>query len=199
MPRGFSETEQQRIRARLNEEAERLFAAHGIRRVTVSELARAAGIAKGSFYRFARSKETLFFDLLERAEAEIRREIEEELHSLGYDPQARIRAVVARAGRVIRERPIFRVLLDPEELSYVARGVPPERLQAHARGDAGYFERLFADLVSGAEVHADVATGIIKVLVLLPALEGFVGPQLFPDVQQRLGRYVAEGLAGDLL
>jgi hypothetical protein len=42
--------------------------------------------------------------------------------------------------------------------------------------------------------RADVAAGIVKVLVMLPSLESFVGPEIFPAVRDRLSRYIADGL-----
>lgn len=47
MPR-FSEREKERIRSKLYAEGERLFTAHGIKKVTIDDLAEAAGIAKAS-------------------------------------------------------------------------------------------------------------------------------------------------------
>ena len=217
MPRGFTEAEQDRIQERLYAEAERLAASRGIRRTTIAEIAEASGIAKGSFYRFARSKEEFFFDLLERAEEDIRAEIDEGLKQAGPEPEARIRVVIERATSVLSGRPFLRVLTDPEELAYLARALPPERLAQHALGDVAYFEGIFGDLLEHARsdaagtaeadaagsnaagaLSAEVATGVIKVLALLPTLEGIIGPAAFPAVRDRLSRYVADGLAREL-
>jgi AcrR family transcriptional regulator len=241
VPRGFSGAERERIRGRLYEQGERLFAARGVRRTTVDEIARAAGIAKGSFYRFAASKEEFFFDLLEHAEAGIRAEIEQALARAEGGREERVRVVLERAAGVMHERPLFRILTDPEELAYLARGVPAGRLAEHAQGDAAYFERVLGELTGGTAspgagdgagpnhgtgpnrrrgdatgdgaganagagpnhgdgdpegaLTAEVAAGLIKVLVMLPSLEGFIGPEVFPAVRRRLSRYIADGLA----
>lgn len=210
MPRRFTGAERERIRRRLYEQGERLFAARGVRRTTVDEIARAAGIAKGSFYRFAASKEEFFFDLLEHAEATIRGEIEQALEGAGAGREERIRVVLERAAVVMHERPLFRTLTDPEELAYIARSVPAGRLAEHAHGDAAYFERILGELTGATgddgpanrgagdpedALTAEVAAGIVKVLVMLPSLEGFIGADVFPAVRRRLVRYVAAGLA----
>ena len=204
MPRGFTEAEQDRIRERLYAEAERLATARGIRRTTIAEIAEAGGIAKGSFYRFARSKEEFFFELLERAEEDIRAEIDEALRRAGPEPEERIRVVIEGATSVLSGRPFLRVLTDPEELAYLARAIPPERLAEHSLGDVAYFEGILGDLLddAGSEatgtLSAEVATGVIKVLALLPTLEGIIGPAVFPAVRDRFSRYVADGLAREL-
>ena len=194
MPRGFSESEQELIRERLEQEGEKLFAAKGIRHTTVADLAGAAGIAKGSFYRFAPSKEELFFDILEKAEAEIRSELEKELREAGEDVEVRLWVAGERAVGVLTERPLFRIFLDPRELRALERGVPPERLRAHLSGDEGFFEKLFGSLLSRPS-DAAVGAGLLKVLVFLPTLEAFIGRDVLPEVAQRLVDYIASGLA----
>lgn len=62
MPK-FSDREKERIYDKLREEGEQLFVQHGLRKVTVDELSRATGIAKGTFYHFYESKEHLFMDI----------------------------------------------------------------------------------------------------------------------------------------
>ena len=62
MPK-FSDKEKEMIRDRLRSEGEKLFSAHGLRKVTVDDIVQAAGIAKGSFYSFYENKEYLFMDI----------------------------------------------------------------------------------------------------------------------------------------
>ena len=64
MPRRFNEDEEARIRATLHAAGRTIIGSRGVRKTTVEELTRAAGIAKGSFYRFYASKEELALTLL---------------------------------------------------------------------------------------------------------------------------------------
>ncbi|RPJ03614.1 MAG: TetR/AcrR family transcriptional regulator, partial [Spirochaetaceae bacterium] len=61
MPKGFTEREKELIRKKLYTEGTRLFGQYGVQKTTVDEIAKAAGISKGSFYGFYDSKEELFF------------------------------------------------------------------------------------------------------------------------------------------
>jgi len=65
MPKGFTESEKERIINQLRIEGQKLFVTYGIKKVTVDELASAVHIAKGSFYRFFQTKEELFVDIVE--------------------------------------------------------------------------------------------------------------------------------------
>ena len=64
MPRAFTQSETAEIEEALRRAAENCLARYGVRKTTVDELARSAGISKGSFYRFHPSKEALFFHTL---------------------------------------------------------------------------------------------------------------------------------------
>ncbi len=62
MPR-FTEKEKAFISDKLLAEGEKLFSLHGLKKVTVDDLAVAANISKGSFYAFYPSKEHLYIEI----------------------------------------------------------------------------------------------------------------------------------------
>ena len=62
MPRAFDDSEQAEITERLKQAGRELFAVQGVVKTSIEELTVAAGIAKGSFYKFYENKETLFFE-----------------------------------------------------------------------------------------------------------------------------------------
>lgn len=68
MPRAFDESERAGITRRLRQAGRRLFAAQGVVKTSVENLTAAAGIAKGSLYKFYLNKELLFFELLEESQ-----------------------------------------------------------------------------------------------------------------------------------
>lgn len=63
MPK-FSENERAFIQKKLLVDGEQLFIRHGLKKVTVDDLVKTVGIAKGSFYAFYESKEHLYTDIL---------------------------------------------------------------------------------------------------------------------------------------
>ena len=66
MAKAFTEQEREIIRQRLQEEGLRQFKEKGLKKVSVRELTRAAGIAQGGFYSFYNSKEDLLLDCVNR-------------------------------------------------------------------------------------------------------------------------------------
>ena len=67
----FSEEKNEIIRQELLAEARRCALTLGMRKTSVEQLTEAAGISKGSFYKFFDSKELLFFAVLEDFHQEV--------------------------------------------------------------------------------------------------------------------------------
>lgn len=79
MPAAFSEEQQESIREELFQAGIRLSKSGGMQGMTVSRLAAAAGIAKGSFYHFFESKEAFILALIAYAGEKLQQLFEEHL------------------------------------------------------------------------------------------------------------------------
>ena len=83
MPR-FTEQEKEIISSKLLIEGEKLFALHGLKKVTVDDLVAAVNISKGSFYAFYPSKEHLYVDINFRLQKELFESIEATIKEKKY-------------------------------------------------------------------------------------------------------------------
>lgn len=72
MPKAFSEAERDRIRSKLIAAGKRLINKVGIRLLVVDDIAREAGISKGSFYSFYPSREEFILSVFKSWETEYR-------------------------------------------------------------------------------------------------------------------------------
>ncbi len=72
MPRAFNDLERERIRSKLIATGKRLLNKVGMRLLVVDDIAREAGISKGSFYSFFPSREEFVLTVFESWEAEYR-------------------------------------------------------------------------------------------------------------------------------
>jgi AcrR family transcriptional regulator len=72
MPKAFSDTERERIKAKLIKAGQSLINRMGLRHFCVDDAARAAAISKGSFYSFFPSREEFILSVFEAWEAEYR-------------------------------------------------------------------------------------------------------------------------------
>jgi AcrR family transcriptional regulator len=72
---GFTENEKIIIREKLQSAAQQCLKTYGVRKTTVEQLTKIAGISKGAFYNFYEAKEILFFEVLEKFQESIGREL----------------------------------------------------------------------------------------------------------------------------
>lgn len=141
MPRAHTPAERERIRERLLQAGLDGFTRVGLAKLTIADLARDAGIGKGSFYQFFASKEELFLAVQEQEEAAFKATLVRELERAGSGRVA-VRTLLSITATRLDEHPFLQRLLDPETLSELTLRVPPERLAAHQEADRRFFEDL---------------------------------------------------------
>ncbi|WP_420434929.1 TetR/AcrR family transcriptional regulator [Hyphobacterium sp.] len=141
MPRAFNSHESDRIRDAIRACGRDLFARRGVLATTIAQLASAAGIAKGSFYKFYPGKEALFLDLLEEAHEALRTPLTIPVSTPG---RAELAAKLAALLKQSFEDPLISILSDKSEADAILRRVPADRLAAHQETDRAFIERLIA-------------------------------------------------------
>lgn len=138
MPRAHTEAERERIRERLLHAGREGFPRVGLAKLTIAELAREAGIGKGSFYQYFESKEALFLAIQEQEEAAFKAALVCELEQAASGRDA-VRTLLLATATRLDAHPFLRLLLDPRTLAELTLRVPAERLEAHQRADREFF------------------------------------------------------------
>jgi len=134
MPKAFSEHEKETIRAQMRTKGKKLFEKRGLKKTSVDELTEAVGISKGAFYLFYESKEELFLEILEELEVDFRSRI----FDFSVKPKEDARSLLAHLlNSALLTWDRYPLLKDfgMADYEYLARKLPPERLQAHANRD----------------------------------------------------------------
>lgn len=168
MPRAFNEHDKELIRKRLLEHGYKLFSAFGLRKTSIEEIAKAAGISKGAYYRFYQSKEALFMDVVELAERRFRQELLATIHLPGPSPRARLLAVLKKAFALLKTVPVLQFFTG-NDFDLLMRRIPEERLQEHLAGDRQFLEELVArGKEAGIPIRArpEEISGLLYPLVL---------------------------------
>lgn len=181
-PRAFTADETDRIRDRLHEAARESFALHGLRRTTVDDLARAAGISKGAFYRFHESKEALLVTLLDEIEADLHDRVEAAVRA---DPANGLGVMVDTALDAVRTNPLLPVVMSPEGLLALQSRPVAEQEEMRAR-DVRLVARVVAALRAGGvdDVPSErVLLGLLRSLVFVGLHRDEVGPDLVEEVR----------------
>ena len=141
MPK-FSDTEKEMIRQKLMQEGERLFTTFGLKKVSIDEIVRAAGIAKGSFYSFYTNKEHLYMDIAANLQEKMWLEMEEFLEkNRSLPPRELCKQCFLWMFQELERYPMLRQA-NSETAEYLYRKLPPEVIAAHTQDDGHELENL---------------------------------------------------------
>ena len=200
MPKGFSEDEKQEIAAQLLSQGHRLFTTHGLRKVTVEELATAVGISKGAFYLFYASKEALFMDVVEKAEMQFRQAVLAAVDQPGASPRARLYGVLRRAFTLWKTIPLLQAFTRGE-YDVLLRRVPAAQLQAHLQSDNAFLTELI-DRCRRAHIPIQIAAegleGLLHALFFTSMHEDDFGPGQLTGAMETLIELVAAYCLGEV-
>ena len=200
MPKGFSEHEKNIIRERLLEQGYRQFAAYGLKKTNVDELAASAGISKGAFYIFYESKEALFMDVIERTEERVRQQLFALVDQPGSSPRARFYALLKKAFDLFAETPILQFFTG-SDYDLLFRRIPPEKLQEHLASDQVFIRDLVARCRQAGipiQVSPEQIVGLLYPLVLAILHRSELGLEAFGGSIDVLLELVAAYCLGEI-
>lgn len=132
MPR-FSDVEKERIKAKLFGEGERLFTAHGLKKVTIDDIVSAVNIAKATFYTFYDSKESLYLDIVQNVQLKIFMELDSLLYTnTDMNNKLRVKQVFSAMYALMSKYPIL-AQIDNTTVELISRKVGSERFAAFSK------------------------------------------------------------------
>lgn len=198
MPIPFSETDKEKIRARLMDAAKASFAERGLQSTSLVSLTDAAGISKSSFYAFFDSKESLYLTLLGELGPEVEARVVAPVVQSSLEAGDALATFLRAFLSELDGQPLLRRLLErPEELRAVAARVGLEELEAKARALAplhAFLERLQAAGQLRSDVTPEVMTGALRAVLILSLHADTLAPH-HAEVMELMVNLVAEGLA----
>ncbi len=162
MPKCYSEQEREQIRNRLREEAARCLALYGIRKTTVDELVKCAGIPKGTFYLFYPSKEALLFEVILGVHDRIDHEVYQAICHLKRDENLleQMTDLLYHFFKLSSEEPMLK-LLNSGELALLLEKLPPETIAAHLENDTDTTEKMLKLLPIKSDINLNVVSAVL--------------------------------------
>ena len=198
MPRIFTEVDRAAIREALVEAGRDHFLRYGLRKTNIAELARAAGIAKGTFYRFFESKEDLCMEIFDQEENAMREEVEAIL-SGEREPAPALRAVLDYAREFVRSNSLLAHLRETGEYTFLARGVGKQKLAEHLSHDVEFAGMLLNALRARGGVctlEPEVVAGVLRAVALMFMQEHVIGEAVFEPATDLIQTWIVQGLVG---
>ena len=180
----FTEEQNETIRRDLIREARCCGVTVGLRKPSVEQLTEAAGISKGSFYKFFDSKELLFFAVLEDIHTECFAAAQKSLQeNAAIDPASRTAAAILAACRWLSETKAFVFIENDAE--FLLHRLPEEVKTAHYHDDETHIRLLLEkyDLVPNRGIS--LAAAMVRGLILTVSHKEQIG-ELYPQVLETL-------------
>jgi AcrR family transcriptional regulator len=198
MPRAFTGTEKEEIRAKLLETGLACFTRYGLKKTTIEDLVKPVKISKAAFYHFFDSKEALYAELLlERFPAMQRRIVERSLRATKDTREAVVRFQRELVKEMEADDLIRPIILNPSELEQIIHGVP-DALRGTAALDLGVpvFEWIRDAQARGDIVEGDpeVVAWMLGLVKFLPTHQDDIDPVLYPRLLEMAMNVVADGL-----
>jgi AcrR family transcriptional regulator len=198
MPRAFTGTEKDEIRAKLLETGLACFTRYGLKKTTIEDLVKPVKISKAAFYHFFDSKEALFAELLlERFPAMQRRVVDRSLRATDDVREAIVRFQRELVKEMEADDLIRPIILNPSELEQIIHGVP-DALRGTAALDLG---APVLEWIRDAQARGNIVAGDPEVVVwmlglvkFLPTHQDDIDPVLYPRLLEMAMNVVADGL-----
>ncbi|NTW00666.1 MAG: TetR/AcrR family transcriptional regulator [Oscillochloris sp.] len=196
MPKGFSEQERAIIQTSLLARTRELLAKYGMRKTSVEDLTSSVGISKGAFYLFYDSKEELFYEVIQKFEAEYHASLLRSLGAPATPPRERVRVFIEQAMSLWRTHPLFRHF-SQDDYELLRRRLPPEKTAQGLRDDEAFARRLVAAWAADGvhlRVSPQVLAGMLRALFFVNLHTDDFSPEVYTQVISRMIELVANDI-----
>ena len=176
MPKVYTDEEKKKIIEKLKKEANILMQEKGVKKTTVDELVKRAGIPKGTFYLFYPSKEMLLFDVSQDFHAQVDSYITNGVFKIIKDKNLSMSEPdfsdcveeltdVILGAMEITYHSCLKVLLIPESMSLILSKIPDEVLEKHRKDDSGVGDGLFQGLATKNGLSVEAVVGAFMMII----------------------------------
>jgi len=198
MPRAFTAVEKETIRERLLQAGRDCFLRYGLRKTTIEDLTRPAGIAKASFYLFFDSKDALYVQILFDEMPAMVRRLAEASYEKTDDTREALILLMQAIVHEIETNPFSKAMIDdPSELMRMAQALDFEGIMEQSQALFQSIAEWFAEKQSAGEIIAGdpgelvYALGMIK---LLSINRDRIPQPLYEQMYELMPQVIADGL-----
>ena len=176
MPKVYTDEEKKKIIEKLKKEANILMQEKGVKKTTVDELVKRAGIPKGTFYLFYPSKEMLLFDVSQDFHTQVDSYItngvfkiikDKNLSMSEPDFSACVEELtdVILGAMEITYHSCLKILLIPESMNLILSKIPDDVLEKHRKDDSGVGDGLFQGLATKNGLSGEAVVGAFMMII----------------------------------
>ncbi|MBU5266810.1 TetR/AcrR family transcriptional regulator [Virgibacillus proomii] len=185
MATAFTNSEKELIRNRLHKAAKECLGKYGVKKTTVDQLVKMAGISKGAFYNFYAKKEILFFYVLEDYQNSLVDKLTKKLEKETTIGIEQFSELIFELYHNVRQSFIMNII-QQQELQYLMRKLPEELLMNHHSLDDMFMEKVFSHIKVKDDVHISVVTASLRAIFMSMMYMKEIGEQDFEEVLKLL-------------
>lgn len=196
MARAFNQQEKEMIRSLLLERGREYFSLYGLKKTSIEELTRAAGIAQGTFYNFYKSKEELYFDIVEEEEKVLQKRLAENLDRVQITAES-LKSFFVHAFNLVDQNPILKRMYMGDEYQLLIRKISPDRIKVHMERDTRTLLPLIVHWQQQGimvKTKPEAVVGLFRALFTITLHKKEIGEQYYPDTIELLAELIAKGL-----
>ena len=208
MPKVYSDEEKKAIIERLKREANILMQEKGVKKTTVDELVKRAGIPKGTFYLFYPSKEMLLFDVFQDFHEQVDSYIEDGIKKIIEESNVSLENIdfsdyieeftdVILGAVEITYNSCLKVMLIPESMSLILSKIPDEVLEKHREDDSGLAGGLFKMIAERKGISVDAVIGAFMMILFGGMYKREIGEANWRESMRILIKGIVVQLLGD--
>lgn len=197
MSRGFNSYEKQVIRNSLIEKGKFLFSKYGFQKTSIREITKDVGIAQGTFYNFFKSKEELYFVILESEEKGIREQLFNVEKFKEQQPKKVIKDMLHQMIYIIETNPLIRQLFLGTNMEDMVRKLSPDFLEKHFRNDSASLRTIIETWRSEGVIFKEdpeVIAGVLRSLFVLTLHQHEIGEAVYRETIEVLINLIVDGL-----
>ena len=178
MAKAFTDQEKEYIKRQLLEAAKVCLKLYGIKKTTVDELTRRCQISKGAFYTFYKTKELLFWDVMNMLHEAAHLYMDEAVNRLDeISSEGLAEALFNTYKYIYNTFPL--VFLENSEIEYLIRKLPQEVIEEHHAEDRDMIQCLKPYFPKMTDEDSDVLTGSLRLIFLGSMHADEVGQGIF--------------------
>lgn len=173
-----------------------LFFTKGFKDTNISDIAKSASIAVGTFYNYYSSKEELFIEIYTKENEQLKKEVMESL-DLNQDPVSVVKNIVEQNINAIHSNPILKEWYNPDFFRKLEKNYHEESAKSNDSLPNMYKE-LFKNWKMEGRIREDIDDGLLLALfdslVYIDTHKEEIGIQHFPQIILYLAEFIMRGL-----
>jgi len=198
MPKPFSAAQKETIREKLMEVGRACFLRYGLKKTTIEDLVKPAGIAKASFYLFFDTKESLYLEIFLQEIPEMMQRLMARSFDKTDDTREALILMMKAIAHEMETNELSRVILDdPSELQRFADSLDFEGIMQQVAGAyAPIIQEIIArqargEIIAGDPFQITYSLGMVKMLVIN---RDNIPPELYKAMMDFAPQVIAAGL-----